>query len=88
MMYNAKVYEIVGNKNFKCNSLSKAMKSDNPVRIELHNLVEDSKLTVLISYKKTYMIFDKKDVMSFDWTKKQANEWLVSSIIELGCKVV
>jgi hypothetical protein len=49
---------------------------------------EGSKMTVLISSNKTVMVFSKTDMITFDWTKKQANAWLIESISELGYELI
>jgi uncharacterized pyridoxamine 5'-phosphate oxidase family protein len=87
-MYQIQVLEKVNGKVVKSSNLEKSMMSNNPVKLNLYNTQEGSKMTVLIHANKTVMVFSPKDTMTFDWTKKEANQWLVESIAELGYELV
>jgi len=87
-MYQVKAFEKINGEVVKSNDLHKAMTSNNPVKLNLYNMQEGSKMTVLISSNKTVMVFSKTDMITFDWTKKQANAWLIESISELGYELI
>jgi hypothetical protein len=87
-MYQIQVLEKVDGKVIKSNDLEKSMMSNNVVKLNMYNVQEGSQMVALITATKTIMMFSPKDRMEFNWTKKQANAWLIESIVDLGYEII
>ena len=87
-IYQVQVFEKIGSVVVKSSNLEQSMASKNAVRLNLYNTQEGSKMSAIIYPNKTIMIFSKDDKLVFNWSKKQANQWLVESVAELGYELV